>query len=82
MIAAHNDKPESKMVFAYGRDDSNGHHLACTNLEAAKEDEFIKHLYRFDHLNVYKVEAGVKCSFVCCEGDESLLSNRYVHSYA
>jgi hypothetical protein len=60
----------------------NGHHLACSTIEASKDDEFIKHLKRFDNLNVYKVEAGVKSSFVCCEGEEELLTGRYFHSYA
>ena len=66
-------------VFAYGRDDNNGHHLACTQAEASKEDDFIRHIKRFDHLKVYKVEAGAKTSFVCCEGEDDLLSNRYHH---
>lgn len=69
-------------VFAYGREDNNGHHLACSALEAQKDDEFIKHIKRFDHLKVYKVEAGSKCTFVCCEGEDDLLSNRYEHKHA
>jgi hypothetical protein len=56
--------------------------LACTQAEAQKEDDFIKHIKRFDHLKVYKVEAGAKCTFVCCEGDEDLLTHRYQHKEA
>jgi hypothetical protein len=69
-------------VFAYGRDDNNGHHLAIPLSEVQKDDEFIRHIKRFDHLKVYKVEAGAKCTFVCCEGEEELLSNRYQHKEA
>ena len=67
------------MVFAYGRDDQNAHHLGVTNADAAKDEEFIKHLKRFDNLNVYRVAAGNKATFVCCEGEESLLHGRYTH---
>lgn len=28
------------------------------------------------------MEAGAKCTFVCCEGEEELLSNRYEHRHA
>ena len=69
-------------VFAYGREDNNGHHLACSAADAQKDDDFMKHIKRFDHLKVYKVEAGAKCTFVCCEGEDDLLSNRYQHSSA
>lgn len=82
VLAATKKDPTRNKVYAYGREDTNGHHLACTAAEAQKEDDFIKHLKRFDHLKVYKVEAGAKCSFVCCEGEEELLSNRYMHKYA
>jgi hypothetical protein len=79
VIAALKKDVEHNQVFAYGREDANGHHLACTPAEAAKEDDFIRHLKRFDHLKVYRVEAGAKCSFVCCEGEPELLYNRYMH---
>ena len=79
LIASLKKEPLKRRVYAYGREDVNGHHLACNNTEAAKDDEFIKHLKRFDHLKVYKVEAGAKCTFVCCEGEEELLTGRYLH---
>mmetsp|Transcript_22210 Transcript_22210/g.16616 ORF Transcript_22210/g.16616 Transcript_22210/m.16616 type:complete len:181 (+) Transcript_22210:3013-3555(+) len=82
VMAASVKEPEKNRVFAYGREDQNGYHLACNSQEAQKDDEFVKHIKRFDHLNVYKVEAGAKCSFVCCEGEEELLTARYEHSYA
>ena len=81
MASPKNNLTQNK-VFAYGRDDANGHHLACASAEAQKDDDFIKHIKRFDHLKVYKVEAGAKTSFVCCEGEEDLLSKRYQHSQA
>jgi hypothetical protein len=79
VLAAPRNNMELNRVFAYGREDNNGHHLACSSTEAMKEDDFIKHIKRFDHLKVYKVEAGAKCTFVCCEGEDDLLSHRYEH---
>ena len=55
VLAARKLQPEKFKVFAYGRDDNNGHHLACTSAEAQKDEEFIKHIKRFDHLKVYRV---------------------------
>jgi len=80
VLASPKKDPAKRMVFAYGRDDANAHHLGVSNIEASKDDEFIKHLKRFDTLNVYKIAAGLKCTFVCCEGEESLLEGRYRHT--
>lgn len=52
------------------------------NQEGTKDDDFVKHLKRFDNLNVYKVAAGAKSTFVCCEGEPSLLHDRYHHAHA
>ncbi len=82
VLAALRSNMNQNKVFAYGRDDNNGHHLACTSAEAQKEDDFIKHLKRFDHLKVYKVAAGMRTSFVCCEGESDILAHRYEHKSA
>lgn len=82
VLASPKSNLSQSRIFAYGRDDVNAHHLACTAAEASKEDDFIRHIKRFDHLKVYKVEAGSKTSFVCCEGEVDLLSNRYQHTEA